>query len=106
MRQRCFNPNAKGYCNYGARGIVPCERWDKFVPYYIDTGEAPPGKSLDRINNDSGYTPGNVRWATRAEQNRNRRLPKRKRRRSNLTEIKKFAASLARAASAPGGVAP
>jgi hypothetical protein len=42
MLQRCFNPNASGYCDYGARGITVCERWLKFENYYADTGDSPP----------------------------------------------------------------
>lgn len=101
MLRRCLNPNAREYCNYGARGIAPCERWLKFENYYADTGDPPPGKWLDRIDNDGNYEPGNWQWATPTEQARNRRPPKRKRRRSTAEEIRAFAASLGRAASLP-----
>jgi hypothetical protein len=103
MLQRCFNPNHKDYRYYGGRGITVCERWLDFVNFLADMGEPPPGLSLDRINVNGDYEPGNCRWATASEQVRNRRPPKRKRRRSSLAEIQAYAASLARAASAPGG---
>lgn len=102
MLRRCLNPNTKDYCNYGARGIAPCEAWLEFKSYYADTGDPPPGKWLDRIDNDGNYEPGNWQWATPTEQARNRRPPKRKRRRSTVKEIQAFVASMKRAASAPG----
>jgi hypothetical protein len=74
MKQRCFNPRNPGYPDYGGRGIVACEKWrSDFPAFYADTGDAPPGKSLDRIDNDGNYEPGNVRWATRLIQTWNRR---------------------------------
>jgi hypothetical protein len=59
MRQRCNNPRNLRYADYGGRGIGIRERWDSFVNYYADTGEAPEGKTLDRINNDDDYGPDN-----------------------------------------------
>ena len=76
MWQRCTNPNHKGYKNYGGRGITVCERWDSFKNFYADMGEAPEGRSLDRINNDGNYEPSNCRWATRKEQAQNSRNTK------------------------------
>jgi hypothetical protein len=76
MRQRCLDPNNK---HYGARGITVCDRWqgeNGFENFYADMGEKPEPKhlySIDRINNDGHYEPGNCRWATAAEQTRNRR---------------------------------
>ena len=99
MLRRCFNPNCREYCNYGARGITACERWLIFENFYADTGDAPPGKTLDRINNDGNYEPSNWQWATCREQARNRRSPKRKARRAKLVDIAAYAAALKRAAS-------
>lgn len=74
MRARCENPKSMYYANYGGRGIAVCERWQAFEHFFADMGPRPsPKHSIDRINNDLGYEPGNVRWATRTEQNRNRR---------------------------------
>jgi hypothetical protein len=98
MKQRCFNPNNRQYCNYGARGITVRDPWLRFEDYYAETGEPPPGKSLDRIDNDGDYGPGNWQWATRIEQNLNRRSRKRKRRPAALEDIQAYAAALARAA--------
>ena len=103
MRQRCSNPNNPRYPDYGDRGITVCERWRSFENYYADRGDPPPGKSNDRINNDGNYEPGNLRWATRSQQNFNRRPPKRKVRRADVAGIRKFAASLARASAKPIG---
>lgn len=76
MHQRCENPNNPQYKNYGARGIRVCERWGVFEYYLEDIaplGPCPAGCSIDRINNDGNYEPGNVRWATASEQSLNRR---------------------------------
>jgi hypothetical protein len=78
IRQRCFNGNSPAYEYYGGRGITVCDEWRNdvaaFISYVDETlGPRPPDRSLDRIDNDDGYRPGNVRWASRAEQSLNRR---------------------------------
>lgn len=75
MMQRCSDENHINYSRYGGRGIVVCERWKSFDAFLADMGECP-GKSmtLDRKDNNTGYQPGNCRWATKTEQNRNRSM--------------------------------
>ena len=75
MKSRCYNPNNKRYKNYGGRGIEVCDRWkDSFENFYNDMGSKPSSKhSIDRIDNDRNYEPGNCKWSTATEQNRNQR---------------------------------
>lgn len=71
MKQRCNNPNDPTYHRYGAKGIKVCDRWQGqygFNNFLEDLGERPKDKSLDRIDPDKGYEPGNCQWATIREQ--------------------------------------
>lgn len=72
MHQRCRNPKCRQYKWYGARGVRVCERWESFENFLADMGERPNGKTLDRIDGEGDYEPGNCRWATSSEQQRNR----------------------------------
>jgi hypothetical protein len=74
MKQRCENKTNKDYINYGARGIYVCERWQEFKNFYDDMFPSWSfGLTIDRKNNNEGYTFDNCRWTTRLEQNRNTR---------------------------------
>lgn len=74
MKQRCYNPNTKDWPWYGGRGIAVCEEWrNDFSAFLAHVGRRPADKhTIDRIDGDKGYAPGNVRWATWEEQARNR----------------------------------
>jgi hypothetical protein len=75
MKQRCYNPKHKSWKNYGNRGIKICDRWlNSFQNFLEDMGTKPaPEYSIDRINNDGNYEPSNCKWATKSEQNNNKR---------------------------------
>lgn len=77
MIKRCENPNHHAYARYGGRGIAVCPQWRAdFAAFLRDVGHRPsPELSLDRIDNDGDYEPGNVRWATAQQQAANRRKP-------------------------------
>lgn len=74
MLQRCYKRSFKHYRNYGGRGIEVCERWRlSFLAFLADMGERPIGMTLERVDNNLGYTLDNCRWATRKQQSRNMR---------------------------------
>jgi hypothetical protein len=80
MRYRCYTPSSENYADYGGRGIGMHPTWennfDAFETWlYANLGQRPKGTSLDRIDNDGNYEPGNVRWATRKVQQNNKRQP-------------------------------
>ena len=75
MKDRCNNPNNKFYKDYGGRGIEVCEEWThSFKRFMEDMGPKPEGYSIDRTDNDSGYSPDNCCWATMKEQATHRRI--------------------------------
>ncbi len=79
MLDRCRNPNSKIYKHYGARGISVCNRWKEFANFLEDMGEppfGPPHYSIDRINNDLGYSKDNCEWRTKKQQANNTRANK------------------------------
>lgn len=81
MKSRCYNPNATGYARWGGRGITICDEWRydffAFHDWAMANGYAD-GLTIDRIDNDGNYCPENCRWATKAEQNRNKSNVKKK----------------------------
>lgn len=73
MHSRCSNPNSKSFPRYGGRGIRVCNAWDSFAVFMADMGERPSkDHSIERLNNDDGYSPGNCKWALPYEQRANR----------------------------------
>jgi hypothetical protein len=78
MKTRCYNPKCKYFKDYGGRGIAICEEWmNSFESFFAYVSQLPhfgeEGRSIDRINNNGNYEPGNVRWATAKEQRANQR---------------------------------
>lgn len=74
MKSRCLRPKDKAYPNYGGRGVMVCDRWLDFANFIADMGRRPPGRmTIERLENDKGYEPGNCKWATYSEQAKNHR---------------------------------
>lgn len=73
MLKRCRNPNHTSYKDYGGRGITVCERWLTFENFLADMGERRAGTTLDRKKSDGHYEPDNCRWATKSDQQKNKR---------------------------------
>lgn len=71
MRRRCLSRKRSEYLRYGGRGISVCKRWQSFSAFLMDMGKAPVGWTIERVNNEKGYSKKNCKWASRAEQSRN-----------------------------------
>ena len=95
MKSRCYSRRNKSFPAYGGRGIVVCDRWlESFENFLADMGCKPDGYSLDRVNNDGNYEPGNCRWVTRVVQQNNMRSNVRVEFRSRIQTVSQWAREL------------
>jgi len=101
MIERCQSANNANYKNYGGRGISVCQRWaNSFEPFLEDMGRRPtPDHSIDRIDNDGNYEPGNCRWATKRQQANNTRWN----RRIEIDGVEKTLSQWSRESGVPAG---
>lgn len=76
MKYRCLNPNSRSYKAYGGAGVKICAEWMTFEGFFKDMGERPEGMTLDRIDPNGNYEPGNCRWADKKTQSNNKRKEK------------------------------
>ena len=88
MIQRTTNPRSSYYKDYGGRGVTVCKRWLKFENFYKDMGERPKNKTLDRIDNNKGYSKKNCKWSTKSEQQWNRGITSRNK--SGVVGVQKY----------------
>lgn len=77
MKARCNKPQNKRYKDYGGKGILVCDRWQKFGAFLADMGHCPEGFTIDREDNTKGYSPDNCHWASRSENQCNRAISRR-----------------------------
>lgn len=91
MKGRCNDVNDTRYADYGGRGIKVCERWDAFENFLADMGEPQEGMTLERLNTNLGYSPGNCVWASMLDQIRNRRISVRVVTADGLLPVKEYA---------------
>ena len=71
MKQRCYDPNSRSYHSYGGRGITVCDEWkNSFEAFFDDMGPRDSNQSIDRIDNDGNYEPGNCQWLTKSQNSR------------------------------------
>ena len=73
MKRRCYTPKSVNYKTYGAQGVTVCERWHDFPSFVADMGMCEPGMSIERLDNNLGYSPANCKWLPIADQPKNRR---------------------------------
>lgn len=78
MKRRCLDPNFHQFKDYGGRGILVCERWQTFENFLADMGPRPKGHSIERIDNNAGYSPKNCKWIISRDQHKNKRPSQRK----------------------------